>query len=196
MALDEGQRDYLREHLPYMLKMMRYTYQQMLQRQHYLSFNAHMESFSTNARNMVNFLANKDTNNHKAGQFVAEYRARTGNLGQLMRKIDEQTMHLSKYRPKALVGKFNTDNAKEVLDWVEETFSGFLGQLPESERKFFDANKADPTYDQGFSIEVGPVEAGKPSACTASPLIATVTPAKPIEGSKFVYKIGGNDPVA
>jgi hypothetical protein len=34
---DQQKRDYLDEHLPYMLKMLRYTHGQMLQQQHYQS---------------------------------------------------------------------------------------------------------------------------------------------------------------
>jgi hypothetical protein len=46
-------RDYLEEHLPYMMKMLRYTHGQMLQKQHYLCWNAHFESFAVHARNLV-----------------------------------------------------------------------------------------------------------------------------------------------
>jgi hypothetical protein len=46
MTKEPQQRDYLDEHLPYMLKMLRYTSRHMLQEQHYLSWNAHFESFA------------------------------------------------------------------------------------------------------------------------------------------------------
>jgi hypothetical protein len=48
MASD-NQNSYLKEHLPYMLKMVRYTFAQMNQLQHYLTWNAHFESFAVNA---------------------------------------------------------------------------------------------------------------------------------------------------
>jgi len=75
MAMKTEQRDYLQEHLPYMLKMLRYTYGQMLQEQHYLSWNAHFESFSIHARNLTRFLSNKDRGNFKAAEFVKDYKA-------------------------------------------------------------------------------------------------------------------------
>jgi len=59
--IDEKQKAYLQEHLPYELKMLRYTYGQLLQKQHCLSWNAHFESFAVHARNLVNFLTNGDT---------------------------------------------------------------------------------------------------------------------------------------
>ena len=62
--------DYLKEHLPYMLKMLRYTFSRMQDEPNYLSWNAHFESFAIHARNLVNFLTNADKNNLKAGEFV------------------------------------------------------------------------------------------------------------------------------
>src|SRR5690348_6320725 len=107
MADGQQKRDYLDEHIPYMLKMLRYTDGQMLQEQHYLSWNAHFESFAVHARNLVNFLANKDTGNFKAHEFVPDFKARTSDIGGLMSKLDQQVFHLAKARPRDVVGKFN-----------------------------------------------------------------------------------------
>jgi hypothetical protein len=68
--------EYLEEHIPYMVKMLRYTYGQMQQEQHYLTWNAHFESFAIHARNLVNLLTNNDTGNMKAHNFINGFRAR------------------------------------------------------------------------------------------------------------------------
>jgi hypothetical protein len=94
VAKDQQQRDYLVEHLPYMLKMLRYTHGQMLQQQHYLSWNAHFESFAVHARNLVSFLKNTDTGNLKASEFVQGYKARIGDAQGAMAKLRDQVFHL------------------------------------------------------------------------------------------------------
>lgn len=118
MADQQQKCDYLDEHIPYMLKMLRYTDAQMLQAQDYLSWNAHFESFAVHARNLVNFLANKDTGNVKAHEFVRNFKARTSDIGGLMRKLDQQVFHLAKVRPRGVVGKFNSEHVKPVRGWV------------------------------------------------------------------------------
>ena len=175
MATDgqQQQLDYLDEHLPYMLKMLRYTYGQMQQQQHYLSWNAHFESFAVHARNMVNFLTNADTGNVKATEFITGgYKARIGDCQGAMTKLRDQVFHLGKMRPKDVVGKFNTEeHAKPVCDWIEKNFTDFLNRLGEL-RPFFDDNKADPAKDAARYITLGPTGPGGPhqTACTASPI--------------------------
>jgi hypothetical protein len=150
--MDGRQRDYLDEHLPYMLKMLRYTHGQMLQQQHYLSWNAHFESFAVHARNLVNFLTNNDKKNFEAKDFVPSYRkARIGDLQGAMTKLREQVFHLAKRRPSTPVGKFDTENAKDVYEWIESNFVKFLGELGEL-RRFFNDEKADPAKDEALYI--------------------------------------------
>src|SRR3981081_1240019 len=100
MNEDQQKRNYLDEHLPYMLKMLRYTYGQMLQKQHYLSWNAHFESFAVHARNLVNFLTNNDTGNFKAKDLVPAYRARISDNQGAMVLLREPVFHLAKRRPR------------------------------------------------------------------------------------------------
>jgi hypothetical protein len=119
VTTEQQKHDYLDEHLPYMLKMLRYTYGQMLQRQHYLSWNAHFESFAVHARNLVNLLTNGDKGNIKAKDFAENFRARIGDASGAMSKLDQQVFHLAKERPKNAVDKFNTEHAKAVYDWIE-----------------------------------------------------------------------------
>jgi hypothetical protein len=130
MADENQKHNYLEEHLPYMLKMLRYTHGQMLQTQHYLSWNAHFESFAIHARNLVNFLANKDLGNFKASEFVSGFKAPTGEtIGGLTRKLDQQVFHLAKSRPKDVIGKFSSEHAAPIRNWIEHNFAEFLRRL-------------------------------------------------------------------
>src|ERR1700681_1670057 len=110
MASEQQEHDYLDEHLPYMLKMLRYDYGQILQSQHYLSWNAHFESFAVHVRNLVNFLTNNDTGNFKASEFMQEFKARKGDISGPITKLDQQVFHLHKARPREVIGKFNTEH--------------------------------------------------------------------------------------
>ena len=150
MADEQQKHNYLDEHLPYMLKMLRYDLGQMQQSQHYLSWNAHFESFAVQARNLVNFLTNNDSGNFKAGEFVRDFKARKGNIGGPMAKLEQQVFHLAKSRPKGVVGKFNTEHAERVSKWVEENFADFLGELSAELRAVFNAKKADPAMDEAM----------------------------------------------
>jgi hypothetical protein len=167
MATKEQIHDYLDEHLPYMLKMLRYTHAQLHQPQHYLMWNAHFESFAVHARNLVNFLANKDDGNFKAKEFSDGFKAKTGNtIGNLIRLLDQQVFHLGKQRPREKVGKFKSDNAEPVKEWIETSFAEFLECLSEDLRKQFNEEKSRPEADAALVLSVAPGIA--PSACTAS----------------------------
>jgi hypothetical protein len=78
---------------------------------------------------LVALLTNSDDGNFKASHFVEGYRRRKGDLQGPMRKLDEQVFHLAKRRPGTVIGKFDTGNAKEVFDWIEENFADFLTKL-------------------------------------------------------------------
>ena len=135
MADTQRKTDYLEEHLPYMLKMVRYTHGQMQQKQHYLSWNAHFESFAVNARNLMNFLSNGDRGNMKAHDFVENgFKARVQDAERLLLKLAQQVFHLAELRPKTPVGKFNSDHAAEVLEWIDKNFAIFLDALAPEQR--------------------------------------------------------------
>ena len=169
MADDRQKNDYLDEHLPYMLKMLRYTHEQMCQRQHYLSWNAHFELFAVHARNLMNFLSNNDKKNLQARDFVTGgFKARTKDVGRLLQKLEQQVFHLAENRPKDTIGKFNTDHADRVRKWIEQNFAAFLAA---SElRAAFNEKKADPTADQAMYVTLGSAAPGGAIACTAGPL--------------------------
>jgi hypothetical protein len=178
VANDEQKNEYLREHLPYEMKMLRYTSKQMLERQHYLSWNAHYEAFAVHARNLANFLSNDDKGNFKAREFVSTFSAKKGELGTAMQTLTNQVFHLAKSRPSTPIGKFNTEHATPVCEWIENNFADFLNKLSllsPAQRQMYDDKKADPSADEGKSQMTGPTAAGAPPSVSSLTGVVTLT---------------------
>ena len=182
--------EYLDEHLPYMLKMVRYDIAKMVKPPFYLTYNAHFESFAVNARNVVKFLTNGDTGNFRACDFAPGFRARVGNNATLMTKLEEQVFHLYKERPRDPAGgKLITDNARAVHEWIEENFGVFLENLGPL-RNLFNDKKAIPedvTFDFVFVGE-------KPSASAADPTTVRLTTGTNATTSVGVSYTGSGEP--
>jgi hypothetical protein len=159
--------DYLDEHLPYMLKMMRHNFKKINENLFYLDWNAFLESFAVNARNLVQFLDNRDTGNFMARSFVSDFRIRKGDIQGAMKKLDEQVFHLAKNRSRGAEGKFNTAYAKKVFDWIESGMSEFIEALSPDEKNMWNAQKADPESDK-TSISRGYTGAGGPPSASAA----------------------------
>jgi hypothetical protein len=196
VASEQAKRNYLAVHLPYMLKMLRYDYAQMLCEQHYLSWNAHFESFGVHARGLVNFLTNNDTGNMQIKDFT-KWRARIGDLKGLMQRLTTQIFHLVDNRPTDVIAKFDTLNARSILGWIEENFSRFLAALESPYRALFDDKLADPSQDNAQCITLGPTGPGTQSACTASPLpsqnATSIGPVIKIIDDRKRYPVRGRD---
>jgi hypothetical protein len=168
---DRQKYDYLDEHLPYLMKMMRYDLGKIGQELFYLEWNSHFQSFSVSARGLANFLSNSDRGNFRASDFVQGFRARKGDLSGPLRKLDEQVFHLSKRRPREAVDKFHTENAAEVSKWIEENMLKFLQELQElspEDRKHWNESKADPNADIDSHVSTGPTLPGPPPPQSAS----------------------------
>jgi hypothetical protein len=175
MASDKQKNDYLAEHLPYEMKMLRYTSKRMLERQYYLSWNAYYESFAVHARNLVQFLSNDDKGNFKAREFIPTFSAKKVKLGSAMQDLTNQVFHLAKDRPSTPVDKFNTEHAKRVCEWIEHHFSDFLSKLSPGQRQMFDDKKADPSTDESTHQTTGPTLPAAPQSACTSALIGTQT---------------------
>src|SRR5690606_12974125 len=70
---EEEKRNWLSEHLPYELKMARYSHKQLTRGElNYLDFNSYLVSFAVSASNVYAFLTNKErqNNNVQACDFV------------------------------------------------------------------------------------------------------------------------------
>jgi hypothetical protein len=169
LAEDE-KREHLDEHLPYMLKTVRHDIEEICRpRQYYLSFNAHFESFAVNARNLVKFLTNGDKGNLQANDFIeGGFKSRVGDIATPMAKLDKQVFHLDRNRPRE-DGKFDTENAKEVHDWIENSFQSFHDALSPTDKALFNAAKATP---EPAALRSG---SGTPSASAAGPTSVSLT---------------------
>jgi hypothetical protein len=175
MSRDQQQKyDYLDEHLPYQLKMIRFDFGELKQEMFYLRWNSHFQSFSVSARSLANFLANKDPGNLRASDFVPGFRARKGDLSGPLNKLREQVFHLSKRRPRQSVHKFDIGNATEVLAWIEENVKKFLQELSPEDRKHWNELKADPGANTDYLMSTGPTLPGAPAPPSASSSITSV----------------------
>lgn len=142
---DEQKESWLAEHLPYELKMLRHTYKRLVQGGlHYLDWNAAHAAFAVSARNLVAFLTNneKGSNNFQANDFAASFRSRKGELASTINKVDPQLFHLGKSRPTEAKGKFDTADAKIVLDWIENEMAKFLAALSSEKRALWKEDRA------------------------------------------------------
>jgi hypothetical protein len=173
--------DYLDEHLPYMLKMLRYTFGQIKKDQWYLDWNAYFESFAVNARNLVEFLTNGDKGNMKATYFIlggfhrAKNESNKNNITNLMKALDEQVFHLGSGRPREQSLKFGREAVGRVYPWIEKYMKEFVDALPkdgEGKNKF-NAEKAEvgpeaPECSEGESsgLTQGPTQAASPVPIT------------------------------
>jgi hypothetical protein len=159
----------LGEHLPFELKMLRYSFSMLLQENNYLSWNAHLDSFAVHGRNLANLLTNGDAGNFQAKDFALHYRTRIGDLSGPMSKLNEQVMHLGKKRTAETSGKFNTDNARAILDWIEKNFTDFLEAMPAADRRLFDVEKSQHAVPTKFTLPGLPNQ----TASSAAPIVVS-----------------------
>jgi hypothetical protein len=163
MVTDKQKIDYLDEHLPYMLKMLRYTHTELSLEQHYLQWNAKLESFAVHARNLEKFLSNNDTGNFKACDIIPNFRISPQEIAPLMTKLEAQVFHLGKSRSRDKAGKISTAEINKMYLWVEEKFTEFLVKLSPEFRPFFNDKLANPNLDEEFYTSTGPTgPAGPP----------------------------------
>ena len=174
---EDQKADYLKEHLPYALKMVRYTFEQMQTVLFYLDRNSKFEAFAVRARNLVNFLTNSDTGNMKACYFFPEgfSASKTNDVKQAVQKLEQQVFHLGKDRPKGNSPlKFDTEHARKIFDWIEAEMKVFIGQLPKNLKKHWNGALAVPESETAH-LKVGPE-----LACTVSQSVSSL-------GSKISY---------
>jgi hypothetical protein len=176
-AITETQRlDYLDEHLPYMLKMVRFTHHQLHRNQEQLPWNAFFEAFAVNARNLVNLLTNKDKKNVMAQLLVADFRRRKNenmknDITNLMDRLDEQVFHLGAKRPREQTQKLGRDAADRVFKWIETCMAEFIGHVVKQGGPQFNMAKASymrgpegPSGPKGLYGWTGPDDANRGAA--------------------------------
>ncbi len=177
--------DCLKEHLPYELCMLRHAYGRMLSpipnsdRRTRLDWNMQAESFALHARNLKNFLANdagKGNNNFVALDFVKGFKRRTPNkLSGAFQRLNQQMLHLGKQRRTETKDKFNIDDAKAILDWVDQSLKEFVAALPPELRSYWCEAVADPEASGSY----GPTLSATNTVTSTGTMIGFIAPAPP-----------------
>jgi hypothetical protein len=175
MATKQQLFEYLDEHLPYTLKQLRHSQRKINQEQHYLDWNSFFQSFAVNARNLVDFLVDKDARNMRARDFIPNYIVRKGDLAGRMNTLDQQVFHLAKVRPREPIGKIDTGAAGVVFEWIEEEMMDFLAALPSELRQQWNADKADPDKYPPGPPTTGPTGPGLAPSASSSVTASTTT---------------------
>lgn len=157
---------YLNEHLPYMLMMVRFTCGQIQRERDFRKRNAFIESFCVNARNCLNFLNNGDTGNTnmKACDFIPGFKANPRECSTIIRKMNEQTFHISENRTDKIVMKFNGGDADKVLKFIDTNIENFLKHLSSDMRAKWNDKVAD--YNDSLPEPIS-VSSQNSAACTA-----------------------------
>ncbi len=134
--LEEAQKiTWLEEHLPYELKMCRYSLLTMKEANpFYLDWNMALASFAVAAGNLSAFLTNSDgSGNVKASDYVDSFKSRKGHLSGVFARMEPLIFHLGKARPTD-AGKFSRGDAEKIADWIEKEMAVFDSKLGSYEK--------------------------------------------------------------
>jgi hypothetical protein len=86
-----------------------------------------------------------------------------------MKRLSQQIFHLDKARPRDASEKFQLEDAKAVVQWIEEGIREFRkGLKPEDQAKWNET--IAPADYSGLTIRL---EQAKQTACTAGPLTSS-----------------------
>ncbi|MFT3730795.1 MAG: hypothetical protein QM780_05105 [Hyphomicrobium sp.] len=178
MTTEQQKTDWLKEHLPYELKMVRYSRRRLGDRLNYLQWNAHLQSFATSARNVSHFLTNDDKGNLKASDYIQEFRSTKGNVASKFAQCEPQIFHLGKSRPQS-TGKITFDDVSVMAEWIEEEMRKFLYDLKQIDQtkgtnysSLWDEAKSRPEPDADLVVVLG----GPLSTSTADPVTSKWKP--------------------
>lgn len=164
------QQDYLTEHLPYILQMLRFTHNYLMTHSDGLKWNAYYEAFAVSARNLDRFLSNSDGNNFKAREFVNSHQKnKTRKLAAegIFSRIGNQVFHFGKKRPTGTVGKVNSHEIDTVYKWLEAEIVKFFDALSAEQRSLWNLQIADPHKPNALISIAGPTTSQSYSATNA-----------------------------
>jgi hypothetical protein len=167
------QLNYLKEHLPYTLQMLRYTHRYLMTKPASLEWNTYYEAFAVNARNFDRFLTNNNKGNFKSNEFTNKYKHQTRKKAAegIFQRIENQVFHFGKRRPIGKTGKVDSRQIDTIYKWLESEISTFYDALPPEYQLLWDLQIADPHK----AIEVSVSLSGPPSTSTSVVSIASVT---------------------
>ena len=180
--------NWLDEHLPYELSMLRYSFRRMQAAAEPFDYNAHYECFVVKARLFWLFLANKEEKgNVQASDFELAFRAPDRqHIQAALNKLNSQVLHTGEARPTEASGKVNLSDCRRIVEWAESGMDGFLEALTPERRALWNSAKAreDLRVTMGFYGNT-PVHVTRdgPSTSTSGIAITSSTAATMSAGS-------------
>lgn len=128
----EALSDWLDEHGPYDLSMMRYGFDKMSKAVEPMDYNAHFECFILKARVLVDFLTGRQKGSDiKTIHFVPGFTAPPRkHIEGVMAKVNDHSAHPSANRPDSDKAKIALEQCREIGLWIEGAMDAFLKSLP------------------------------------------------------------------
>lgn len=140
---DQIKFEYIKEHLPYEIEMMRHAHEKLNMGACPADWNAFYQSFAVNARNMYMFLTNEDGSNVKAKNFVKEFKSKKNDLTKAIHyKFLMQVFHLGSIRPINPKNKISLKEINLYFIWICENIERFFELLSGDYRRLWPDQKA------------------------------------------------------
>jgi len=114
--------DFLEEHLPYEVDMLRGTFELLQNETSHARAYALMESFCIHGRNLIEFFKNKDSCDFDPRKIAKDgYELRKTFIDSShLERINEQISHLTRKRTRTAAEKIGPSTRKLILDRVED----------------------------------------------------------------------------
>ena len=142
------QKEILREHLPYEICMLRYTFGAVDKPREQLDWNAHLESFAIHARALVEFFLNEDDRHNRtmiAKDLVPGWTAPEKNeIDRFITKVNQQVAHLGSSRTRRAAEKIGPERARKALDWIEAAVVQYRDGMSKEARSLFNEAACTP----------------------------------------------------
>ena len=142
----EQLKEWLREHLPYELSMMRYSFRKMaVPGDDQFAYNAHYECFAIKARLLLDFIGCRD--NLKATHFVQNFNPPPReHLKKTFQQLDIQVLHNIRSRLGDRAKKISFEDCERFALWFERGMDTFRAALSQEQRELW-GTKVDPRDD-------------------------------------------------
>lgn len=129
MSSTDEKRKFLREHVAYEILTMREAYRRLLTTEDQVDWNIAFKAFVSSARCLKEFFSDGHSN-AKAKEYVSGFKAPAHKLQGLLRHMNQEVEHIAKERPYDAKDKFGIEEARRVLEWIEESLAAFTEMLP------------------------------------------------------------------
>jgi hypothetical protein len=166
--------NWLCEHLPYELSMLRYSFRKMAAATDQCDYNAHYECFAIKPRLLLDFIGCRDKN-VKATNFVERFKPPDRqHLIVAFKQLDTQVHHNVRSRPSDASEKIRYDDCERIALWVEAGMDAFLQMLTHKERTETWGSKVDP-HEKWKIVPSLCIRAGSPAASSGGMVMTTAT---------------------